>query len=271
MCPHENYILRIKTLIELEEENDLTPYTVCKHTPCVYECVLDSPEIPIAGESYVCSKTERELDSKPDNPSTWRSNYWVAGICLILRQLFLFFLHFVCITPVLTNTHTDGCPFFRLSSCSVVFSCHADQQRSGLLEVTTTGKKEDRLHIHLVHLEEVKPSEMPVEAPTNQRLLTGATATHTYFHLHLQSLCLYPLFFSSSCLSVETLVFHHLQLTVFYRRPSSHWSWRVSACTVIVSYRNLHRLSVLFYVQGFFFSFFPLSVVGMLLFFHSCS
>lgn len=50
--------------------------------------------------------------------------------------------------------------------------------------------KEDRLHIHLVHLEEVKPSEMPVDAHRRTRLLTGATVRHTYFHLHLRSLSL---------------------------------------------------------------------------------
>lgn len=95
---------------------------------------------------------------------------------------------------------------------------------------------------------------------TNQRLLTGATVQHTHISIFTSnlSLSLYTLVFFSSCLSVEMLVFHHLQLSVFYRRPSSHWSWRVSACTVIVSYRQSSSLiSTLLCARFFFFFFSP--------------
>lgn len=108
--------------------------------------------------------------------------------------------------------------------------------------------KEDRLHIHLVHLEEAKPSEMPVEAHRRTRDYSQVQLcdAHIFPSSPPISFSLFiPEVFSlslSSCLSVWTLVFHHLQLRVFYRRPSSHWSWRVSACTVIVSYRQSSKL-----------------------------
>lgn len=111
--------------------------------------------------------------------------------------------------------------------------------------------KEGRLHIHLLHLKEAKPSEMPVGTAAEPRLLTGAAMRHTHTHtrtlLSPPSLLLYASAFLSSCLSVKTLVFHHLGLgSFFYRGPSSRRSWRVVACTVIVPYlRSASLISLL--------------------------
>lgn len=108
---------------------------------------------------------------------------------------------------------------------------------------------------------------------TNQRLLTGATVRHTHISIFTPdlSLSLYFSFFLFLPLCLDACVSPPSAQCVF-RRPSSHWSWRVSACTVIVSYRQSSLIiSPLLCARVFFFFFFPLSVVGMLLFFHSCS
>ena len=103
--------------------------------------------------------------------------------------------------------------------------------------------------------------------PTNPRLLTGAIVRHMLPSSPPISFSRYT--FSLPVSPFETLVFRHLRLSVFYRRPSSRWSWRVSACTVFVSYRQSTWLISSLLCASFFFI--PLSVVGMLLFFHSCS
>lgn len=55
--------------------------------------------------------------------------------------------------------------------------------------------KGDRLHIHLVHLEEVKPTEMPVEAHWRTQDYSQVQLWDTHFHLNSQSLALF-LYFS---------------------------------------------------------------------------
>lgn len=123
--------------------------------------------------------------------------------------------------------------------------------------------KGDRLHIHLAHLEEAKLTEMPVAAHWRTQDYSQVQLRDTHTLPSSPSLALYTLVFFSSCLAC------HLQLCVFYRWPSSPWSWRVSACTVFVSYRqSTFLIRPLLYAS--YFSFFPLSIVGMLLFFHSC-
>lgn len=96
---------------------------------------------------------------------------------------------------------------------------------------------------------------------TNPRLPTGATVKHTLpsspqsFSLFLPSI---PFFSLPVCL-FQKLVFRHLRLCVFYHQPSSPWSWRVSACTVFVSYRQSASLISPLLCSGFFccFFFFP--------------
>lgn len=52
----------------------------------------------------------------------------------------------------------------------------------------------------------------------------------------------------------QTLVFRHLRLGVYYRRPSSPSSWRVSACRVFVRYLQSSLLISFLLCAGFFLS-----------------
>lgn len=94
--------------------------------------------------------------------------------------------------------------------------------------------KGGRLHIHLVHLEEAKPREMPVQAQwTQDNSQVQLWDTHIPTPI---SPALFPSLILFLCLRFRCLCF--ATFSVFYRRPSSSWSWRVSACTVFVSYRQ---------------------------------
>lgn len=114
----------------------------------------------------------------------------------------------------------------------------------------------------LVHLKEAKPPEMPVRAhrrteDCSQVQLRDAHTRISNFAPDLlpqASPFLYALACLSSCLAVKTLVFHHLRLSVPYRRPSSRRSWRVTACTVFVSYRQSAALISSLLCASFFFS-----------------
>lgn len=123
------------------------------------------------------------------------------------------------------------------------------------------GMKEDRLHIQPAHLQEVKPAQMPFQAHWQTwRLLTGATVRDSGVSLYAFLLPVVPF---------QIPMFRHLQLHVSYQRPSSLWPWRVSARRAFVSYHPPARVISPLLCTGFFFS--PLSVVGIPLFFLSCS
>lgn len=116
--------------------------------------------------------------------------------------------------------------------------------------------KEGRLHIHLAHLEEAKPTEMPVRAHWQTPKITHRCncEIHTHLHLDPQSLLFLPPSFFLTMF--QMLVFRHLELGVSYRSPSSLSGLgaflHVQSLSLIA---NLHCLSVLFYAQDF--SFFP--------------
>lgn len=103
-------------------------------------------------------------------------------------------------------------------------------------------------------------------ALTTPRLLTGATVRRTLPSSPSCSLYLSPFLFLS--LRLRRLCFATFSSVCFIvgpHLPGLGAFLHVQSLSLIA---NLPRLSAPFYAQVFFF---PLSVVGMLLFFHSCS
>lgn len=118
--------------------------------------------------------------------------------------------------------------------------------------------KENRLLIHLAHLELAKPTEMPVEAHEEPEITHRCKMQTCISFLSIKSLSLSLslTLYVFPAPTFQTLVFCHLELSVSYHRPSSPWTWRVCACTVFVSYHQSALLiSPPFYAQDF--SLFP--------------
>lgn len=123
------------------------------------------------------------------------------------------------------------------------------------------------MHIHLLHLKEAKPSEMPVRAATKPRLLTSVAMQHTLTHTHTHTHTCYPppsplSFFTPQLSSLPA----PLRLLCFITLGSTRFLFiffieglhlAVLGALLLVQslslISNLLRLSVGFYVQGFFF------------------